>query len=296
MTNDALSALATRFEAVPYCTALGIRVESVQDDRVRIRLPYKDENSNPGKALHGGVAASSIDIAGTLAAWTRLEPRPDLETGTLDLSVNYLAAAIGEDIVINAEVLRRGKEITYSDVDVRNDSGKRIARGLVTYRAFDRAEVPSAAGRQHTATADRLPTDADVPALGRAFVSVPFIKRLGMAPVHMKGGEAVLCMPFNQELSDGTGAMHEGALAALLDTAGSMAAWSVTGIDFTYKASTVGIHVNYHTALVGDEAVAHARALRRNNEIFLNQVTISARRSRQVVATGSVTYRIVVPG
>ncbi len=296
MTNGELSALARSFEEIPYCAALGIRVESIQPDRVRLRVPYKDENSNPGKALHGGVAASSIDIAGTLAAWTRLERTPGLETGILDLSVNYLAAAIGEDIVVDAEVMRRGKEIVYSDVDVRNDSGKRIARGLVTYRAVDHVEASPAASRQHQTAAEDLPATGDVPPLARAFVSVPFIGRLGMTPVHMAGGEAVLRMPFSDTFSDGNGAMHEGALAALLDTAGSMAAWSITGLDFTYKASTVGIHVNYHAPLRADEAVAHARTLRRNNEIFLNQVTISARASRQVVATGSVTYRIVIPG
>ncbi len=44
------------------------------------------------------MAASTIDVAGALAAWTGFEPRPDVESGTLDLSVNYLAAAIGEDM------------------------------------------------------------------------------------------------------------------------------------------------------------------------------------------------------
>ena len=43
-----------------------------------------------------------------------------------------------------------------------------------------------------------------------------------------------------------------------------------------------------------DEIVAHARTLRRNNEIYLNTVTVTSRGSGEVVATGSVTYRIVV--
>src|SRR5204863_365649 len=109
--------------------------------------PYKDENSNPGRALHGGVPASTIDIAGVLAAATGFAGRPTFDAGTLDLSVDYLAAAIGEDIVAEAEVLRRGKEIVYAEVDVRNDeiflnqvtvsergSGRVVATGTVTYR------------------------------------------------------------------------------------------------------------------------------------------------------------------
>lgn len=289
------SHIAARFERVPYNQSLGIRVESVELDHVRLRVPYTDENSNPGRALHGGVAASTINIAGVLAAWTGIEERPELETGTLDLSVNYLAAAIGEDIVATAQVLRRGKEIIYSEAEVRNESGKRIATGLVTYRAFDAATIPAARERQRASVAD-LPA-AETHQLikhARGFVSVPFIARLGMEVDHASDGQSVLHMPFKTENADADGAVHEGALAALIDTTGALASWSITGLNFAYKASTVGIHVSHHGRALHEEVIAHARTLRRNNEIFLNQVTVSGRDSGRVVATGSVTYRIVV--
>jgi acyl-coenzyme A thioesterase PaaI-like protein len=73
-----------------------------------------------------------------------------------------------------------------------------------------------------------------------------------------------------------------------------MASWSLAGVDLRYKASTVGIHVNFHGA-AREDVVAEGRTWRRNDEIFLNQVTASERSSRRVIATGSVTYRIVVP-
>lgn len=293
--GDSLVALAARCERVPYNQRLGVRVESIETERVRVRVAYKDDNSNPGRALHGGVAASTINIAGTLAAWTGLEARPTLETGTLDLSVNYLAAAIGEDIVATAEVIRRGKEIVYSDVDVRNDAGKRIAKGLVTYRAFDVATVPAARDRQRTSTPS-LPASASYQIIqhARGFVMVPFIARLGMQVDHASEGEAVLHMPFKTENADADDAVHEGALAALIDTTGALASWSITGLNFAYKASTVGIHVSHHARARREEVIAHARTLRRMNEIFLNEVTVSGRDSGAVVATGTVTYRIVM--
>src|SRR5438445_12970050 len=154
--EDSLAALAARVAGAPYCARLGVVVEAIALDRARIRVPYKDENSNPGRALHGGVPASTIDIAGVLAAATGLGDGPVFDAGTLDRSVDHLAAAIGEDIVAVAEVLRRGKEIVYSDVDVRNDAGKRIAKGLVTYRAIDRATQPDTPERRR-ATAAQLP-------------------------------------------------------------------------------------------------------------------------------------------
>ena len=60
------------------------------------------------------------------------------------------------------------------------------------------------------------------------------------------GGESLLVMPARAELADAAGAVHEGALAALIDTTGALASWSLTGLDMRFKASTVGIHVNYH--------------------------------------------------
>lgn len=287
------STLASRWEAIPYCAGLGLRVEAIETDRVRLRLPYRDENSNPGRALHGGVAASLIDIAGGLAAWTGLDDRPGLETSTLDLSVNYLAAAIGEDVVATAAVLRRGKEIVYSEVDVRTDAGKRIAVGLVTFRAFDRAANPAAAERQRTTAAAAVAAREKVKGAD-LFVMAPYIGRLGMTVDAAHGGESVLAMPFRAELADATGATHEGALAALMDTTGALASWSLTGLNMRFKASTVGIHANYLAPAVGEDVVAHARTLRRDNEIFLNRVEVSGRASGVVVATGSVTYRIVI--
>jgi len=288
--------LKARAERTPYHEALGVRVESIAADRVRLRIPFKDENSNPGRALHGGVSASAIDIGGALAAWTAVEERPGLEAATLDLTVNYLAAAIGEDIVANAEVLRRGKEIVYSEVDVRTDAGKRIAIGLVTYRVFDRAASPAAAQRQRiTPSSDPARSGERIQGAG-AFVMSPFISRLGLSVEHAHDGETTLTMPFRREHADVSGAVHEGALAALIDTTGALASWSITGLDMRFKASTVGIHANYHTPAVEEAVVAHARTLRRNNEMFLNQVTVSGCTSGALVATGSVTYRIVIGG
>jgi uncharacterized protein (TIGR00369 family) len=287
------SALAGRCQGMPYAVHLGLRVDDVTPEAVRVRVPYKDENSNPGRALHGGVAASTIDIAGALVARAGFPVDAALDTVTLDLDVAYLAAAIGEDIVAEARVLRRGKEITYADVDVHTDAGKPIAKGLVVHRTVPRG-VADGAERQQSTTGEPAAGPDDVPSRAQMIVSVPFMAGLRLAIRRMRDGHAVIDMPFAPEKTDGGGAIHEGALAALLDTTGAMASWSITGIDFRYKASTVAIHASFHAPATGEDVVAEARTWRRNEEIFLNQVTVSGATSRRVVATGSVTYRIVV--
>lgn len=286
-----LDALAAGAAAVPYHLSLGVRVETLTPDHARLRVPYRDENSNPGRALHGGVAASLIDIAGVLVARAGVADMDGIEPGTLDLSVDYLAAAIGEDIVADAQVLRRGKEIVYVDVDVRNDAGKRIAKGLVTHRLAP-ASPPD---RLLSVSADPLPEATTAPPnMARALFALPFIAGRGMRIVLMEDGRSVVEMPDSAANRDHDRSVHEGAITALLDTTGAMAAWSVVGLDPRYKASTVGLHVSFHAPARGEDVVASGRTLQRSNEIFLNNVTVIGRTSRQTIATGMVTYRIVI--
>ena len=289
--TDAFRSLAARAEAVPYHASLGIRVEAVEAERVRIRLPYADANSNPGRALHGGVYASAIHAAGTLAAEAGLDDAAR-ESRTLDLSVCYLAAAIGEDIVAEARILRRGRELAYAAVDVRNDAGKALATGLLTHRAAP----PGPSDRDLTRfEPGAAPPAGDVPSLARALVAVPFIAGRGMQITHMKDGRATVVMPWRPDNAVDAERMHEGAIAALLDTAGAMASWSLVGLDYRLKASTVGIHVSGHGTARGEGVIASARTIRRTNESFANTATVHGAASGDLVATGSVTYRIVVP-
>jgi uncharacterized protein (TIGR00369 family) len=285
--------LEAAVESAPYGASVGMRLDAIEDDRARVRVPYKDDNSNPGRALHGGVVASAIDVAAAIAARNCFAANAGLETGAVDLAVDYLAAAIGEDIIATAQVLRRGKEIVFSQVEVRTDAGKRVAAGLVTYRVFDPAGDPGAAQRQRSTAASAIDLEPVTDKGARAFAMAPFIARLGMEVVHAHDGRCRMRMPFAVENSDADGAVHEGALAALIDSTGSLASWSITGLDLAYKASTVGIHVNYHGRALGEDVIADARTLTRNNEVFLNEVTVTGRTGR-VVATGSVVYRIVV--
>jgi uncharacterized protein (TIGR00369 family) len=283
-------ALAARFEAQPYCRELGVAVDEIAEGKVRLRLPYEDKNSNPGRALHGGVAASMIDIAGTLVAHSGFEGEAD--AGAIDVSVNYLSAAIGEEIFAGARVLRRGKEITYAEVDVTTAAEKPIAKGLVTTRLVPPGQKPRSFGGR--ADAEAL-APAEVSGLGRAFMKVPFIARLGMRNERMQDGAARVRLPFLEANTGDGNAVHEGALIALIDTSGAMASWSITGLDVSYKASTVAVHAGFADQALGEDVIAHARTLRRKEEIFWNEVTVIGASSGKLVAHGDVVYRIVVP-
>lgn len=278
--------------ASPFGRSLGAIVEAADGDSASVRIPFRDEISNPGRALHGGVMASAIDLAATIAARRDEFATGPVESGCLDLSVDYLSAAIGDDIIARAEVLRRGKELTYCAVDVRNDAGKRIAAGLVTHRFVAGASLVDE--RQYETHATLLTPQSPQCIRGaELFVSLGFIAHLGMKVQHAKDAQAVLTMAAAGDRGDESGAVHEGALAALIDTTAALASWSIVGLDMRHKASTVGLHINY-VRPAHEGVVAHATTRRRNNEIFVNQVEVSEESSRRLVALGTVTYRIVV--
>src|SRR5512147_1499986 len=101
-----------------YAEGPGAVVEAVDAERSRVRVPFRDGNSNPGGALHGGVTASLIDVAASLAGRAGADGAA-VEHAVVDCAVTYLAAAINEDVIAEARVLRRGKELCFVEVEVR---------------------------------------------------------------------------------------------------------------------------------------------------------------------------------
>ena len=45
--------------------------------------------------------------------------------------------SISEDVVAEGRILKRGKEIIYTDVRVTNEAGKLLAQGTVVYRIVE---------------------------------------------------------------------------------------------------------------------------------------------------------------
>lgn len=133
-----LERMANVIATVPFMKHLGMEFIEGGEGYARIKLHYKDENSTWAKALHGGAIASLIDTTGAMAAWTTAEiATPKYFGSTVGVNVNYLSGAIGEDIFAEGSILKRGKEIIYSDVRVTNEAGKLLAQGTVTYRIVE---------------------------------------------------------------------------------------------------------------------------------------------------------------
>ncbi len=283
-----MSDLKSEVENEPYGAALGVRVDEIGESRVVLGLPFKDENSNPGRILHGGVAASLINIASLTLGRAAL----DAVAGPLhvaSLQVCYLSAAVGEEITAEASLLRKGKELCFVDVNIRTPDGKAIARGLATVR-----------GRFGAPQSDHAVPSGDDgsanPGVMGPFLPkrVPFIGARGMVVENMSGGRSRITMPFQDNNAGSHGGVHEGAILALLDTTGAMAGWATTGPG-PYKASTVAIQAQLRAPADAEELVAYGRTVQRDREILWCDVEVASRKEGRLIAGGTVVYRIVIP-
>jgi uncharacterized protein (TIGR00369 family) len=131
MILNTREALITRS---PLALKLGVEIEAVEPDRVRVRLPFRKDNVTLGEMVHGGAIATLADIAATAAAWSGVEPAEGQRGSTIGLTIAFQSPALGCDLVADARVTRRGRAVCFIDVRVLDDQGNLIASAMVTYR------------------------------------------------------------------------------------------------------------------------------------------------------------------
>ncbi len=269
----------------PYPASLGVRLLELGEEQALLQLPYADALTNGDGVMHGGCAASLASLG------AQVMTRGTLGEGsgpwhTVALQVNYLAAARGQGVLGRARLLRRGKEMCFVEVDVQGEDGRGIAHATTVARGRFGAEPAELT----VSPGDHGESDPGV--MGPLLGNIPFIGGRGIAAEHMVGGTSRLVMPFRGENADAAGGVHEGALLALLDTAGAMASWAVTGFG-RYKAGTPSIQAQILAPPPKDDLVAYGRNAQRDGEILWSDVEVAGASDGRVCARGTVIYRIV---
>lgn len=125
----------------PYFPKLvGLEVLEVRDGYCRMRLPWRFELTQPAGVVHGGAIATLIDSVVVPAIGVGYDDQ--VRFATVDLHVQYQGAVIGEDMVAEGWVTRRGRTVVFCEAEVLTASGAAVARGMMTYRVAPPA-VPS---------------------------------------------------------------------------------------------------------------------------------------------------------
>jgi len=129
-------------EAIPFNRLIGVKLVSVDPQAPRCRFAMREELiGNPKRRiLHGGVISAVLDaIAGFAIHLTLIEQHEAKDAaqlsniGTIDLRVDYLRPGRGEWFDATARVVRLGKRIAVTHMELTNDTGELIATGGAAY-------------------------------------------------------------------------------------------------------------------------------------------------------------------
>jgi len=93
-------------------------------------LPVSNELANSYGTLHGGAITTIVDVMGTMALMAKDHTKAGV---SVDLNVNFLSAAkIGETLTCEGRVLRLGRTLGFTQVDIKDSKGKLVATGRHT--------------------------------------------------------------------------------------------------------------------------------------------------------------------
>lgn len=122
--------------ASPVARHLGITINHLAPDDVRLHLPFTMENVTVDRIVHGGVIATLADIAGAAASASGVDPATVRGGATQTLIVNYLRPADGCDLETRTRVLARSRGGTVTSVEIHDPDGQLIAQATVTSRIW----------------------------------------------------------------------------------------------------------------------------------------------------------------
>ena len=131
---------------IPFHQHIGVDSIELQADSVEIKINMRPELvGNPFfQILHGGVTASLLDAAGGMMAMATVVSELEdfspenvqsrlTKLGTIDIRIDYLRPGRGKSFVATARVIRKGRKVAVTRMELHNEVGDEIALGTATY-------------------------------------------------------------------------------------------------------------------------------------------------------------------
>lgn len=122
-------------DAIRHCTVLGMKVQSIVDQRLTIELPYSEHLiGNPESGvIHGGALTTLLDTCCGMSiplAMGEFQIAP-----TLDLRIDYMTSAKAKQVIYaEAEAYRVTRNVVFcKGIAYQHDKNKPIAHCVATF-------------------------------------------------------------------------------------------------------------------------------------------------------------------
>lgn len=121
----------TKQDLGPYVRYLGMELISFDGQQGEMRLRVRPELMNVMGSLHGGAISSLVDCA---LYWSIHSTLPaGMIMPTNEIKVNYFRPVKAGEVRARAKVLHRGKRTITGEVEVLDEDGRLLAKGIVSY-------------------------------------------------------------------------------------------------------------------------------------------------------------------
>jgi uncharacterized protein (TIGR00369 family) len=130
MDAPAIQALLDSILA-PWVRELALTPESVTEDAVTLRLPHADHLRHAGGVVCGQVFMAAADTAMVVAISHALGGFQPMTT--VSLNTTFMRPVKQGDVLVTASVQRRGRNLVFGEIELRDDKGALAAHATTTY-------------------------------------------------------------------------------------------------------------------------------------------------------------------
>lgn len=145
---DSLIEIAVKVyeDRIPFNRVLGVRVESLTLEQAVLGFDMRDDlvGNYMLKILHGGVISAVLDATGGMLASISVLNQMNgaskeamskrlARIGTIDLRIDYLRPGRGNRFYARSNMMRTGRKVSVTRMELHNDEDLLIAVGTGTY-------------------------------------------------------------------------------------------------------------------------------------------------------------------
>jgi uncharacterized protein (TIGR00369 family) len=132
----------------PIARLLGYAMKSLEPGHAVFEMEVDERHHNPIGTLHGGVYCDLADAAMGYAYAATLGEGETFTT--VELKINYLSAVRKATLTAEARVVKAGSSLGYVECDVKDQTGRLIARAASTCMRLKLASKPGSSAEVRT--------------------------------------------------------------------------------------------------------------------------------------------------
>jgi uncharacterized protein (TIGR00369 family) len=125
----------------PIGRLLGFTLKVIEPGRAIFEMAADERHHNPMGTLHGGVYCDLADAAMGLAYAATLGEGETFTT--IELKIHFLRAVRKATLTAEAKVVKAGSTVGYVECDVKDETGKLVARAASTCMKLREAPSPA---------------------------------------------------------------------------------------------------------------------------------------------------------